>query len=59
MYPDGQSTPETHARVAAHLIQCRRCRRKLEQVAMARTVLRELPLAESTGRTMEIDRDSG
>jgi predicted anti-sigma-YlaC factor YlaD len=47
MYLDGQFPPEAHARVAAHLAQCRRCRSELEQVAMARAVLQRLPVVKA------------
>lgn len=46
VYLDGETTPAESRRVASHLSECLRCRRRLEGLHEARAAVRSLPLLE-------------
>lgn len=47
VYLDGETTPAESKRVAFHLDDCLRCRRRLEDLHRARAAVRSLPLLEA------------
>lgn len=47
VYLDGETTPAESRRVASHVNECLRCRRRLEGLHEARAAVRSLPLLET------------
>lgn len=46
VYLDGETSPAESLRVVAHLKDCLRCRRRLDEINQARTAVRSLPMVD-------------
>lgn len=46
VYLDGETSPAESLRVGAHLKDCLRCRRRLDEINDARTAVRSLPMVD-------------